>query len=320
MRVRSMNLASLSHALAFWVTNGLAGLASGLLLFMLSAGLTLVFSLMGVMDFAHASFYMLGAYFAFAIGDRIGFWPSLVLAPLAVALIGAFVERHGLRRLRVHGQIAELLFTFGLAYLIDEMVKLAWGLSPQTATLPIALDGPLFDLFGVPFPRYRAFMMAVSIGMLVVLTLVLRYSRTGLVIEAARTHPAAVAALGHDVDRVFTLVFALGAGLAALAGVVGGHAFVVEPGMADSIGPIVFVVAVIGGLGSLRGAFLASLGMGLLQTFAVAFDIRLWPGAGGDAGVTLARIAPAFPYLLLVLTLLVRPNGWLGGRLAGGDN
>src|SRR6202000_1869444 len=155
------------------------------------------------------------------------------------------------------------------------MVKLAWGLSPQTATLPAALDGPLFDLFGVPFPRYRAFMMAVSIGMLVVLTLVLTHSRTGLVIEPARRHPAAVAALGHDVDRVFTLVFALGAGLAALAGVVGGHAFVVEPTMANSIGPIVFVVAVVGGLGSLRGAFLASLAIGLIQTFAVALDMTL---------------------------------------------
>src|ERR1700744_6573134 len=125
MRVRSMNLVPLSHALAFWVTNGLAGLASGLLLFMLSAGLTLVFSLMGVMNFAHASFYMLGAYFAFAIGVRIGFGPSFVLASL-----------------------------------IEEMFNLAWGLSPQPATLPAALDGPLFDLFGVPFPRYRAFMMA----------------------------------------------------------------------------------------------------------------------------------------------------------------
>jgi branched-chain amino acid transport system permease protein len=310
----------LSHALSFWVTNGLTGLAFGLLLFMLSAGLTLVFSLMGVMNFAHASFYMLGAYFAFALGHRLGFWPSLVLAPLAVALVGAFVERYGLRRLRVHGQIAELLFTFGLAYLIDEVVKLAWGLSPQTAALPAVLDGPLFSAFGVPFPRYRAFMMAVSVGMLLVLTLALKRSRTGLVIEAARTHPEAVAALGHDVDRVFTLVFALGAGLAAVAGVVGGHAFVVEPGMADSIGPMVFVVAVVGGLGSLGGAFLASLGIGLLQTFAVALDIPLLTGAGTQGGLTLARLAPALPYLLLIFTLLIRPNGWLGGRPAGGDN
>ncbi|WP_175105711.1 branched-chain amino acid ABC transporter permease [Pararobbsia alpina] len=315
-----MSTVPLLHALSFWVTNGLSGLAFGLLLFMLSAGLTLVFSLMGVMNFAHASFYMLGAYFAFALGHRLGFWSSLVLAPLAVALVGAFVERYGLRRLRVHGQIAELLFTFGLAYLIDEMVKLAWGLSPQTATLPAVLDGPLFDAFGVPFPRYRAFMMAISVGMLLVLTLALKRSRTGLVIEAARTHPDAVAALGHDVDRVFTLVFALGAGLAAVAGVVGGHAFVVEPGMADSIGPIVFVVAVVGGLGSLGGAFLASLGIGLLQTFAVALDIRLLPGAGAQSGLTLARLAPALPYLLLILTLLIRPSGWLGARPAGGDN
>jgi branched-chain amino acid transport system permease protein len=320
MQVSAMSTAPLSHALAFWVTNGLTGLAFGLLLFMLSAGLTLVFSLMGVMNFAHASFYMLGAYFAFALGHRIGFWPSLVLAPLAVALVGACVERFGLRRLRVHGQIAELLFTFGLAYLVNEMVKLAWGLSPQTAALPLMLEGPLFGAFGVPFPRYRAFMMAVSVGMLLVLTLALKRSRTGLVIEAARTHPGAVAALGHDVDRVFTLVFALGAGLAAVAGVVGGQAFVVEPGMADSIGPIVFVVAVVGGLGSLGGAFLASLGIGLLQTFAVALDIRLLPGAAAQTGLTLARIAPALPYLLLILTLLARPNGWLGGRLSGGDN
>jgi branched-chain amino acid transport system permease protein len=307
--------------LSFWVTNGLSGLAFGLLLFMLSAGLTLVFSLMGVMNFAHASFYMLGAYIAFALARTLGFWPSLVLAPLVVALAGAVIERYGLRRLRRHGQVAELLFTFGLAYLIDEMVKLAWGLSPQVGALPAVLEGPLFEWFGAPFPRYRAFMMAVSIGMLLVLTFALKRSRTGLVIEAARTHPQAVAALGHDVDRVFTLVFALGAGLAAVAGVVGGHAFVVEPGMVDSIGPIVFVVAVVGGLGSLGGAFLASLGIGLLQTFAIALDIRLWPGSGSGSGaaLSLARIAPTLPYVLLILTLLLRPNGWLGERLPGGD-
>jgi branched-chain amino acid transport system permease protein len=307
--------------LSFWVTNGLSGLAFGLLLFMLSAGLTLMFSLMGVMNFAHASFYMLGAYIAFALARTLGFWPSLVLAPLVVALAGAVIERYGLRRLRRHGQVAELLFTFGLAYLIDEMVKLAWGLSPQVGALPAVLEGPLFEWFGAPFPRYRAFMMAVSIGMLLVLTFALKRSRTGLVIEAARTHPQAVAALGHDVDRVFTLVFALGAGLAAVAGVVGGHAFVVEPGMADSIGPIVFVVAVVGGLGSLGGAFLASLGIGLLQTFAIALDIRLWPGSGSGSGaaLSLARIAPTLPYVLLILTLLLRPNGWLGERLPGGD-
>ncbi len=307
--------------LSFWVTNGLSGLAFGLLLFMLSAGLTLVFSLMGVMNFAHASFYMLGAYIAFALARTLGFWPSLVLAPLVVALAGAVIERYGLRRLRRHGQVAELLFTFGLAYLIDEMVKLAWGLSPQVGALPAVLEGPLFEWFGAPFPRYRAFMMAVSIGMLLVLTFALKRSRTGLVIEAARTHPQAVAALGHDVNRVFTLVFALGAGLAAVAGVVGGHAFVVEPGMADSIGPIVFVVAVVGGLGSLGGAFLASLGIGLLQTFAIALDIRLWPGSGSGSGaaLSLARIAPTLPYVLLILTLLLRPNGWLGERLPGGD-
>ncbi|RKP49740.1 branched-chain amino acid ABC transporter permease [Pararobbsia silviterrae] len=306
--------------LAFWLTNSLTALAFGLLLFMLSAGLTLVFSLMGVMNFAHASFYMLGAYAAFSLARQIGFWPALVIAPLAVALVGAVIERAGLRRLRTHGQGAELLFTFGLAYLCDEIVKLAWGLSPQTGLLPAALDGPLFTWFGVPFPRYRAFMMAVSVTMLVVLTVAMRCSRTGLVIEAARTHADAVAALGYDVDRIFTFVFALGAGLAALAGVVGGYAFVVEPTMAASIGPIVFVVAVVGGLGSLRGAFFASLAIGGIQTFAVALDVPLIPATENDPGVTLARLAPVLPYVLLIVTLLFRPNGWLGARLAGGDN
>ncbi|CAM2156088.1 branched-chain amino acid transport system permease protein [Pararobbsia alpina] len=306
--------------LAFWLTNSLTALASGLLLFMLSAGLTLVFSLMGVMNFAHASFYMLGAYFAFALARHIGFWPALIIAPIAVALAGAAIERAGLRRLRTHGQGAELLFTFGLAYLIDEIVKLAWGLSPQTADLPAILDGPLFTWFDVPFPRYRAFMMAVSAAMLVLLTVALRRSRTGLVIEAARTHPDAVAALGHDVDAVFTLVFALGAGLAGLAGVVGGYAFVVEPTMAQSIGPIVFVVAVVGGLGSLRGAFIASLSIGFIQTFAVALDWPLMPPVESGPSLTLGRIAPMLPYVLLIATLLFRPNGWLGARLAGGDN
>ncbi|HTJ94083.1 MAG TPA: branched-chain amino acid ABC transporter permease [Pararobbsia sp.] len=306
--------------LAFWLTNGLTALAFGLLLFMLSAGLTLVFSLMGVMNFAHASFYMLGAYFSFALTRYLGFWPALIIAPVAVALVGAAVERTGLRRLRTHGQGAELLFTFGLAYLIDEFVKLAWGLSPQTSALPAILDGPLFTWFDVPFPRYRAFMMAVSAAMLIALTVALRRSRTGLVIEAARTHPDAVAALGHDVDRVFTLVFALGAGLAGLAGVVGGYAFVVEPTMAASIGPVVFVVAVVGGLGSLRGAFLASLAIGLIQTFCVALDVSLIAPSEGDPGLTLARLAPMLPYALLIVTLLFRPNGWLGARLAGGDN
>ena len=306
--------------LAFWLTNGLTALAFGLLLFMLSAGLTLVFSLMGVMNFAHASFYMLGAYVSFALARHLGFWPALILAPPAVALVGAVIERVGLRRLRTHGQGAELLFTFGLAYLIDEIVKLAWGLSPHTGVLPGVLDGPLFTWFDVPFPRFRAFMMAVSAAMLIVLSVALRRSRTGLVIEAARTHPDAVAALGHDVDRIFTLVFALGAGLAGLAGVVGGYAFVIEPTMAASIGPIVFVVAVVGGLGSLRGAFLASLLIGFVQTFAVALDVPLMAPSEGDPGLTLARLAPVLPYALLILTLLFRPNGWLGARLAGGDN
>ena len=249
---------------------------------MLSSGLTLIFSMMGVLNFAHASFYMLGAYFAYAISARIGFWPALVLAPLAVGAVGMAVERWGLRAVHKHGHVAELLFTFGLAYLIEEFVHLVWGRPPVDYRIPAALDGPLFTIYGTSFPIYRGFMMLVSVGMLAALYLALTRTRIGLVIQASLTHPHMVEALGHDVPRVFMLVFGGGAALAGLAGVIGGNAFVTEPGMAALVGAIVFVVVVVGGMGSLAGAFVASLLIGCLQTFSVALD---WSVAGALAGL-----------------------------------
>src|SRR5690349_17231718 len=145
----------------FFVINLLNGVSYGLLLFMLSAGLTLIFSMLGVLNFAHASFYMLGAYVGLSTAARMGFWSALVVAPLVVGLLGAALERWLLRRVRPHGHLAELLLTFGAAYLIGETVKLVWGLPAFSATVPAALDGPLFIVYGAAFPRYRAFMMAV---------------------------------------------------------------------------------------------------------------------------------------------------------------
>ena len=188
----------------------LNGLSYGLLLFMLSAGLTLIFSMMGVLNFAHASFYMLGAYFAAAISAKFGFWPALVLAPLLVGILGGAVETLGLRRLRQHskhGQVAELLFTFGLSYVIVEAVQLAWGRSAIAYAIPPGLDGPLFSMFGMSFPAYRGFMMLVALVMLLAIYLLLKHTRAGLVIQAALTHPDMVEALGHNVPRVRMLVF-----------------------------------------------------------------------------------------------------------------
>jgi branched-chain amino acid transport system permease protein len=305
----------------------LNGVSYGLLLFMLSSGLTLIFSMMGVLNFAHASFYMLGAYIAYAISSKLGFWPALLLAPLAVGLLGALVERYGLRPLHKYGQIPELLFTFGLSYLAVELVQLVWGRAAVPYKIPESLDGPLFTLFSTSFPKYRGFMMLVALSMLASIYLVLKRTRIGLIIQAALTHPEAVEALGHNVPRVFMWVFGGGCALAGLAGVIGGNAFVTEPNMAGTVGSIIFVVVVVGGMGSLAGAFVASLLIGVLQTFAVALDYslislfnamgaNLGPGSPGYAmlSLTIAQCAAILPFLLLVLILIFRPRGLMGTR------
>jgi branched-chain amino acid transport system permease protein len=311
----------------FFLISLLNGISYGLLLFMLSSGLTLIFSMMGVLNFAHASFYMLGAYFAYQTSTLIGFWPALLVAPLGVGVIGMVVERYGLRTVHKFGHVAELLFTFGLAYLIEEAVHLVWGRSSVDYKIPPSLDGALFTLFSTDYPIYRVFMMAVSVGMLVSVYLALTRTRIGLVIQASLTHPETVEALGHNVPRVFMLVFGGGAALAGLAGVIGGNAFITEPGMAAAVGSIVFVVVVVGGMGSLAGAFVASLLIGMVQTFSVALDysfIDLMARFGIAIGpkaplidlwkLTIAQTGPVLPYLLMVLMLIFRPKGLLGTR------
>ena len=311
----------------FFLISMLNSISYGLLLFMLSSGLTIIFSMMGVLNFAHASFYMIGAYFAYQISGWIGFWPALVVAPLLVGVVGMAVERYGLRTVHKFGHVAELLFTFGLAYLLEEMVHLVWGRSAVEYRVPQELDGPLFAVAGVQVPTYRSFMMLVAVAMLVSIWLTLTRTRIGLVIQAALTHPQTVEALGHNVPRVFMLVFGGGAALAGLAGVIGGNAFVTEPSMAALVGSIIFVVVVVGGMGSLAGAFYASLLIGFLQTFAVSLD---WSLAGvltavGVAvtpetplaavwNIKLSQAAPVLPYLLMVLMLIFRPKGLLGTR------
>ena len=148
----------------FFTISLLNGISYGLLLFMLSSGLTLIFSMMGVLNFAHASFYMLGAYFAYSVTLFLGFWPALLIAPLLVGLLGAGFEKYCLRKVHHFGHVPELLITFGLSYIILELVQLVWGRSSVDYRVPMALDGPLFTVFGTQFPKYRAFMMARGFG------------------------------------------------------------------------------------------------------------------------------------------------------------
>ena len=311
----------------FFVISLLNCVSYGLLLFMLSSGLTLIFSMMGVLNFAHTSFYMLGAYFAFTISGVVGFWPALVLAPLLVFVLGAAFERYALRRVHKFGHVPELLVTFGLSYLILEVVQLVWGRSTVPYGLPEQLQGPLFSLYGTQFPKSRSFVMLVALLMLLSVWLLLTRTRIGLVIQAALKYPEMVEALGHNVPRVFMLVFGGGAALAGLAGVIGGNTYVTEPAMAASVGSIIFVVVVVGGMGSLAGAFIASLLIGVVQTFAVALDyslIHVFKAVGVAVTdqtfgypllkLTISQVAPILPYLFLVLILIFRPKGLLGKR------
>ena len=340
----------------FFLISMLNGLSYGLLLFLLSSGLTLIFSMMGVLNFAHASFYMLGAYLGYSISKLIGFWPGLLLAPLLVGVLGGVFERLALRKVHKYGHVPELLITFGLSYIVLELVQLIWGRTAVDFSPPAVLQGPAFTLishsidglrliWGVapaelcasadsairivcsPFPATRGFMMLVALFMLLILWMMLTRSRIGLVIQAALDHPEMVEALGHNVPRVFMLVFGAGAALAGLAGVIGGSTFVTEPAMAATVGSIIFVVVVVGGLGSLAGAFLASMLIGVVQTFAVAFDYSLMTLAqqlglelsdtlksNSVIKLTLSQVAPILPYLFLVLILIFRPRGLMGTR------
>src|SRR6201995_4355774 len=305
-----------------FVVSLLNGLVYGMLLFMLASGLTLILSMMGVLNFAHASAYMLGAYFAYTISRYIGFWPALVIAPLLCGLLGAAIEVWGLRRVHRNGHIAELLFTFGLVFIIGRSAQMAGGRRPGPYRVPALLDFPLFTLYGLQFPAYRAFMLLVSAAMLGAIWLLLKRTRIGLIIQAALTHPGMAAALGHNVPFVFTIVFAGGCFLAGLAGVIGGNYQSTEPGMADAMGPIVFVVVVFGGLGSLTGCFIASIIMGMVVTFSVVIDasiadllrpIGIVPRNDDLLGeiltVPVARIGALLPLLMMVLILFFRPRG-----------
>ena len=232
--------------LSFSILNGIL---YGMLLFLLASGLTLIFSMMGVLNFAHASFFMVGAYFGYALSGRIGFFPALIVAPVLVGGIGALVERYGLRRVHKFGHIGELLFTFGVAFVIEEAIQMVWGRSPQNFEVPAALDFTAFTLFGTGYPAFRVFMLVVSLLIFGGLALLLTRTRVGLVVKASLTHPEMVSMLGHNVPLVFMAVFGVGSALAGIAGVIAGPLLVTQPSMAAAIGPILFVIVVVGGFG-----------------------------------------------------------------------
>ncbi len=316
--------------MALFAVNILDGLVTGLLLFMLCSGLTLIFSMMGVLNFAHASFYMLGAYFGYQISQYTGFWVGLIFAPIIVGVLGALIERYGLRRVHQYGHVPELIFTFGLALLIEEIVQFIWGRSQKAYEVPAALDFAAFSIAGNSFPAYKVFMIFMALGLFLVLLYILTKTRIGMIIQAALSYPNTVQNLGHNVPLVFMGVFGVGTAMAGLAGVIAGPVLGTFPGMAFILGSIVFVTIVVGGLGSLWGALVASLLIGWIQTFAASYNVGaadvliaigftppevLSESAWRDLWtLTLPQIGPILPYLLMVVILAVRPQGLFGKR------
>ena len=299
----------------------------GMFLFMLSSGLTLIFGMMGVLNFAHASFFMLGAYIAYQINSMTNFWIALFLAPLFVAFIGGLTEKYALRRIHKYGHVAELIFTFGLFYIIEELVQMIWGRVPVEYRIPDALNFSLIEISGMSYPAYSMFRLFLSVAIFIALYQILAKTKTGLIIKASLTHPDMVSALGHNVPKVFSYVFGFGCGLAGLAGVLAGNVIGTEPSMALLLGPIVFVVIVVGGLGSLKGALYASLLIGFFQTAAISlefslnnlislfgYNIDLESTLNNFTSITISQLAPIVPYLLLIIVLVSRPRGLFGGR------
>lgn len=310
----------------FLTTSALNGLIFGLLLFTVSAGLTLIFGMMGIINFAHASFYMLGAYFAYSISNLVGFWWAIFLAPCLVAAIGVFVERFMLRRVHRHGHAHEVLLTFGLVFVFQEMIKMFYGNYAVIYRPPEQLRFTAFTIFGTDYPFYRIFVGMTAILLFAILFYLLRRTRVGIVVRAAVRIPTMVGALGHNVPFVFMAVFGLGAWMAGLAGAVGGALLTTNPNMALEFGITVFVVVIVGGLGSLEGAFVASLLIGLLTSFSVGLDLTLadvlgFPGLrdylvalGGLWTTKLSTFSAAMPVLVMLIVLLVRPAGLMGDR------
>jgi branched-chain amino acid transport system permease protein len=277
----------------------LHGLAYAGLLFLVSAGLTLVFGMMNVLNFAHAAMYMLGAYFSFTLLHVTGqFWLCLVVCPMILFIIGALVERSLLRRVHVYGHLHELLLTFGLAYIITELVKWIWGNYPLAVNIGGFL-GSTVEVFGIIYPVYRIFIFVCAVLVGAAMALILYRTRLGIILRAAVNDGEMVNALGFNVPLVFTGVFAFGAALSGLAGVIAGPLLTTYPGMAHEILIDAFVVIVVGGFGSLGGAVVASLLIGELQSFGVL----LFP-----------KLSLALVYMLMAAVLIIKPSGLFGEK------
>ncbi|WP_233860332.1 branched-chain amino acid ABC transporter permease [Paraburkholderia sp. HD33-4] len=284
---------------SLYAMQALHGLVYGMLLFLVASGLTLIFGLLRVLNIAHAAFYMLGAYLAYAIVTLTeNFWLSLFVAPTIVGLLGAAVEYGLLRRIRGHGHEYELLLTLGLFYMISDATRWIWGNYTLEVPTPSLLVGSI-PLLGGLYPKYRLFILAFSGLICVLMGVVLKRTRLGIVILSCVSDREMVSTLGIDTALVMTTVFGFGSALAAIAGVVAAPFLQVDPSMGQAILVDTFVVVVIGGFGSLSGALIASILTGEIKSFGILF---------------VPQFALVFQFLLMAAVLIVRPQGLLGNK------
>ena len=300
--------------MSFVVEQTLNGLQLGVTLFLLAAGLTLIFGIMGVINIAHGSLYMVGAFLA---AWTLGATKSFLLAALAglagAAVAGMLIETLVMRRLYARDHLDQVLATFGLSLCMNELFSIVFGQRPLYVDIPPLLAGSVEVAPGVPYPVYRLAIVGVGLAVAIGLYLLIQHTRIGMLVRAGSTHRDMVRALGVDVRRLYTLVFGLGALLAGLAGMMAGPVYTVQIGMGEQILILTFVVVVIGGLGSIRGAFLAAMIVGLVDTALRAF-VPPWlktfmeASAADSLGAGLSSLGI---YLLMALVLLLRPRGLL---------
>ena len=295
------------------------GLQLGILLFLVAAGLTLVFGVMGFINLAHGVQYMLGAYLAVMFHRLTGsFFAAVALALAATLAFGLLLEALIFRHLYERDHLEQVLATFGVILFLNEAVKIVWGAAPLTLPVPELLSGSVALMDGLRYPVYRFAIIAAGLGVAAALYLFVGYTGVGMLVRAGASNAAMVSALGVNIKRLFMIVFGFGAMLAGFAGVMVAPILSVEPGMGDQILILAFVVIVIGGIGSVRGAFIAALAVGVIDTLGRSFMTDALRALLAPA--TARAIAPALAsmsiYLLMALVLAVRPAGLFpaGGR------
>jgi branched-chain amino acid transport system permease protein len=295
----------------------LNGLGFGLMLFLLAAGLTLVFGIMDVLNLAHGSLFMSGAYVAAQAHQQSGsFVAAIALAVLVTVVVAALLEVLLMRQLYKRDHLAQVLATFGVILVADDIVKMIWGPSPVMAPTPAALSGPIEIIDGLPYPAYRLVILGAGVLIALALYLLVNHTRVGMRVRAGASDRPMAELMGVHVGRIFNGVFLLGAALAALAGALMGPIVAVQVGMGEQILIPALVVLVIGGIGSVRGAFVAALLVGLVDTIGRAFlpmllRATLPPATAADLGPLFAEVAM---YALMVVVLIFRPSGLFSAR------